>query len=55
MFIEWQRKDFRSAEKITTAEATKSKLCSGPRMTSPSEVRRNQVNGSTVIFGEKDA
>ncbi len=41
LFIEWERKDFRSAEKITTAGRNKEKPCFGLWMTSPLKARQN--------------
>jgi hypothetical protein len=43
MFNEWERKDFRSAEKITTVSRIRKKPRFGPWMTSPSEAWRNGV------------
>jgi hypothetical protein len=43
MFNEWDRKDFRSAEKITTVGRNKGKTCFGPWITSPLEARRNLI------------
>jgi hypothetical protein len=50
MFDKWARKDFRSAEKITTMAKTREKPCFGPWMPSPLEARRNRVNKRDLCF-----
>ncbi len=44
------KKDFRSAEKITTVASNKGKPRFGPWMTSPFEARRNRVKGVQPDF-----